>query len=422
MCVLLHPKKGSKMNFIFISPQFPHTYWQFCKELKENGVNVLGVADASYDSLSQELRNSLTEYYRVDNMECYEQMFKAVAFLSFKYGKIDWIESNNEYWLEQDAFLRTNFNVTTGIQSDKINFIKEKSEMKKIYQANGIPTARQLNVKAGLDAALRFCSKCGYPVIAKPDVGVGAGGTHKIHDEQELRTFFRSYADNAYVIEEFITGEICSYDAIINNTGEAIFESMTVWPPSIMDIVNKKLDLSYYVAKEIPEALSIIGRETVKAFGVTNRFVHLEFFRLDKPKKNLGNVGDFVALEVNMRPAGGYTPDMINFAHSTNVYKIWADMVAFGKSKLASNSQHDRGNALSTAWQDEYFCVFASRRDIYQYAHSHQEIIEKYKDNLVMCERMPEILSGAMGNQMYTVKLKTEEEKDEFIRFVHNKK
>ena len=410
------------MNFIFISPQFPHTYWQFCRNLKENGVNVLGIADAPYESLSEELKESLTEYYRVENMECYEQMFKAVAFLSFKYGKIDWIESNNEYWLEQDAHLRTDFNVTTGIQSDKIGFIKEKSEMKKIYQANGIATARQQKVCEGLDAALRFCGKCGYPVIAKPDIGVGAGGTHKIHDEQELRTFFRSFADKDYVIEEFITGEICSYDAIVNNTGEAIFESMTVWPPSIMDIVNKKLDLSYYVAQEIPESLSVIGRETVKAFGVTNRFVHLEYFRLDKARKNLGEEGDFVALEVNMRPAGGYTPDMINFAHSTNVYKIWADMVAFGKSKLARSSQHDSGNALSTVWQDEYFCVFASRRDIYEYTHSHEEILAKYNANIVMCERMPDILSGAMGNQMYTVKLKTRQEKDEFIRFVHEKK
>ena len=40
---------------------------------------------------------------------------------------------------------------------------------------------------------------------------------------------------------------------------------------------------------------------------------------------------------------------------------------------------------------------------------------------MVMCERMPDIMSGAMGNQMYTVRLKTEEEKDEFIRFVHEK-
>ena len=26
------------MNFIFISPNFPHTYWNFCDRLKKNGV------------------------------------------------------------------------------------------------------------------------------------------------------------------------------------------------------------------------------------------------------------------------------------------------------------------------------------------------------------------------------------------------
>ncbi len=411
------------MNFIFISPQFPHTYWEFCNRLKQNGVNVLGIADAPYESLSQELKDSLTEYYRVDNMEDYSQMFKAVAFLSFKYGKIDWIESNNEYWLEQDARLRTDFHVTTGIQEDQINSIKEKSEMKKYYSKGDIPTARQVHASRGYNAAALFAQVVGYPIIGKPDIGVGAGGTHKIHNVDELTEFFNTVPNvERYVIEEFITGDICSYDAIINSTGDPLFESMTVWPPSIMDIVNKQLDLSYYVAKEIPNALSKLGRRTVKAFGVKSRFVHLEFFRLDKDRGSLGKKGDFVALEVNMRPAGGYTPDMINYAHSTDVYKIWADMVAYDKSKLASAGSHDIHNALSIAWQDEYYCVFASRRDIYQYVHSHDEIKERYKDKLVMCERMPDILSGAMGNQMYTVKVKTEEEKNEFIEFVHGKR
>ena len=71
-----------------------------------------------------------------------------------------------------------------------------------------------------------------------------------------------------YVAEEFITGEICSYDAIIDANGNALFESMTVWPPSIMDIVNLRLDLSYYVDREIPESLRELGRRTVKAFGL----------------------------------------------------------------------------------------------------------------------------------------------------------
>ena len=399
------------LNFIFISPQFPHTYWEFCSRLKSNGVNVFGIADAPYETLDANLKEALTEYYRVDDMEDYQQMFKAVAFLSYKYGKIDWIESNNEYWLEQDARLRTDFNVVTGIKTDRIAFIKEKSEMKRIYMENGIPTARQIKMKAGLSEIIGFCSLCGYPVIAKPDIGVGAGGTHKIHNEEELKAFFDAYQGGDYVIEEFITGDICSYDAIIDSEGNPLFESMTVWPPSIMDIVNKKLDLSYYVAKEMPEALRAIGRKTVKAFRVTNRFVHLEYFRLDRPRKNLGEAGDFVALEVNMRPAGGYTPDMINYAHSTDVYRIWADMVAFGRSDLAASSGE----------REEYYCAFASRRDIYRYVHSLGEILGKYGEAMVMCERMPDIMSGAMGNQMYTVRLKTEEEKDEFIRFVHEK-
>lgn len=411
------------MNFIFISPQFPHTYWEFCNRLKQNGVNVLGIADAPYDSLRQELKDSLTEYYRVDNMEDYDQMFRAVAFLSFKYGKIDWIESNNEYWLEQDARLRTDFHVTTGIQADQIRSIKEKSEMKKLYIKGNIPTARQVQASKGIKTVSSFADKVGFPIIAKPDVGVGADGTHKIHDKHELEEFFRTVSQaDKYVIEEFITGDICSYDAIINSEGEPLFESMTVWPPSIMDIVNKRLDLSYFVAKDVPEALRAIGRNTVKAFDVKSRFVHLEYFRLDKDRGALGSKGDFVALEVNMRPAGGYTPDMINFAHSTDVYKIWADMVAYDKSKLGCSSSHNAHNALSIAWQDEYFCVFASRRDIYEYVHTHEEINERYGANMVMEERMPEILSGAMGNQMYTVKLKTEKEKDEFIQFVHAKR
>ena len=34
------------------------------------------------------------------------------ATLSF--GRIDWLESNNEYWLERDARLRTDFNIPSG--------------------------------------------------------------------------------------------------------------------------------------------------------------------------------------------------------------------------------------------------------------------------------------------------------------------
>lgn len=130
------------MNFIFISPQFPRTYWNFCDRLQKNGVNVLGIGDSPYDELEDNLKRSMTEYYKVNSLENYDEVFRAVAFFAFKYGKIDWLESNNEYWLEQDARLRTDFNITTGTKLDGISSYKSKSAMKPYYAKAGVPTAR----------------------------------------------------------------------------------------------------------------------------------------------------------------------------------------------------------------------------------------------------------------------------------------
>ena len=392
------------MNFVYISPQFPKHYWNFCDRLNKNGVTVLGIGDTPYDDLSEELTGALTEYYFVPDLSDYDTVFRAVAFFSFKYGKIDWLESNNEFWLEQDARLRTDFHITTGEQYENIGRIKHKSAMKAYYAKAGVPTAR-LSKVTDYAAAQDFIGQVGYPVIVKPDTGVGATDTYKLENDADLARFFEEKPDAPYVMEDFITGDICSYDAILDNEGNPLLESMTVWPPSVMDIVIQQLDLSYYTVDHAPEALKQVGRATVKAFGVRSRFVHLEFFRLTKPKQGLGEVGDFVGLEVNMRPAGGYTPDMIDFAHSTDVYQIWADMVTDNVRKIPDSGEH-------------CYCVYASRRDCHRYAHSHEEILERYGEDIVMCERMPEMMVPQMGNQMYTAKRPDYEAAMEFIRFV----
>ena len=396
------------MNFIFISPQFPHTYWNFCNRLKKNGVNVLAIGDSSYDSLSKELKESITEYYRVNNMEDYDQMYRAVAFFAFKYGRIDWLESNNEYWLEQDAKLRTDFNITTGVDNKGIKKYKSKYEMKKYYIKAGVPVAR-IHKVSDLKKAKKFIDEIGgYPIIAKPECGVGAAHTYKITNDSELDSFFASKPNYEYVMEEFIEGDIVSYDVITNSKCEPLFESMTCWPPSIADIVNNKLDLDYYTAADVPESLRALGRATVKSFDVKSRFVHLEFFKLRKDKKGLGKKGDFVGLEVNMRPAGGYTPDMMNWAHATDVYQIWADMVCQDKRVVPELGM-------------DHFCVYASRRDNYSYKHSYDEVINKYKDKIVMVERLPALWYDAMGNYMFTAHADDEAAALEFISFVEER-
>ena len=389
-------------NFIFISPNFPANYWMFCRELKKNGLNVLGIGDQPYEELSQNLKDSLNEYYKVSSLENDDEVYRAVAFFIFKHGRIDWLESNNEYWLERDARLRTDFNITSGFQEKDIPNIKYKSRMKEFYRRAGIPTARYHMVDT-LENCLNFAEKVGYPVVAKPDNGVGASHTFKIENDGEMKRFFElKWPDTIYIMEEFVNGEVNSYDAIVDSKGEPMFETGNITPMSIMDIVNKSDNSIFYILKDLPDDTRAAGRATLKSFGVKSRFVHFEFFRLLKDQEGLGKKGDIVALEVNMRPSGGVTPDMIDFAHSTDVYKIWADMIAFDRSTMPVG--------------EHAYCAFAGRRDGKDFVMNHEDIIKKYGAQIKMMERVPEVLSGAMGNQMYVATFKSRKEVDDFYQ------
>lgn len=387
-------------NFVFISPNFPTNYWQFCRELKKNGMNVLGIGDQPYEELSENLKENLSEYYKVGNLENYDEVYRGVAFLIFKHGHIDWLESNNEYWLERDAKLRTEFHITSGFQSQDIPRIKFKSHMKEYYKKAGIPTARYYMVE-DLEGCLEFISQVGYPVVVKPDNGVGASHTYKLKDDNDLARFLKKREqDVPYIMEEFIYAEVNSYDAIIDSKGEPLFETGNITPMSIMDIVNENDNSIYYILKELPEDTRAAGRATVKSFGVKSRFVHFEFFRLTRNQEGLGKKGDIIALEVNMRPCGGFTPDMIDFAHSTDVYKIWADMIAFDKTEMPPGKSA--------------YCAFAGRRDGKDFVYSHEDIMGMYGNEIKMANRLPDVLATAMGNQMYVAVFPTKKGMDKF--------
>jgi len=389
-------------NFIFISPNFPENYWKFCAELKNNGMRVLGIGDCPYDQLRQELRDSLHEYYKVNTLENYDEVFRAVAFFTYKYGKIDWLESNNEYWLMRDASLRTEFHITSGFMNEDMERIKLKSAMKAYYAKAGIPTARYHLVDSYEDAA-GFAHMVGYPVVVKPDNGVGANNTYRLKCDEDLRFFMDTKDDNIYIMEEFVKGHVETFDAIIDANGNPIFESGNVTPSSIMDVVNNKEDSIYYIVKDLAPDIREAGIKTVEAFGVKSRFVHLEFFVLNEDQEGLGKCGDVIGLEVNMRPSGGFTPDMYNFAYETDVYKIWADMIAFDRCTLSLD-------------KPRHYCAFVGRRDEKVYAMDHNAILEKYGNHMMMQGRIPDALSGAMGNVMYIVNVDTKEDLHDYYR------
>ena len=177
---------------------------------------------------------------------------------------------------------------------------------------------------------------------------------------------------------------MCSYDAIINSKGDVLFESGNVTPVSIMDIVNNKADAYFYIEKQLPDDVRDAGRRCVKAFDVKSRFIHFEFFRLNKDVPGVANKGEIIALEVNMRPSGGFTPDMLIMQTVQDVYKIWADMIAFDRCTLSE-------------YADKFYCIYVGRRDCNPHKNAHNEILSRYRANITMSDRMPDCFRDRHG-------------------------
>ena len=396
-------------NFILISPHFPQTYYRFAEALKQNGFRVLGIGDATFFELSYELRSCLDEYYCCYDMENYENERNAVAYFRNKYGIIDYIESNNEYWLEKDSWLRNDFNVPNGVRPDELKYWQHKSLMKELYKKAGARVADYILV-SDKDSLLKFIDKVGYPVFIKPDIGVGAIGDFKIKNSEDVDEFFNKKESwITYICEQFVTGNIVSFDGICDEDSNIVLCASNVFPPSVADVVKDGQDLFYYTVKDVPEDLKEIGAKVIKAFNVKKRFFHLEFFRLTKDVPNVGKVNDLVALETNMRPAGGYTPDLINFSQSVNSYQIYADVMMFNENRQDMS-------------MEKYYAACASRRDWVNYLNDDEAILNKYKNNICHYGRYPDVLSGAMGNRFFMAKFNTIEEVEEFRIFSESRK
>ena len=365
------------MNIVFFSPQFPPNFYQFCTALRFQPCTVLGIASTPYDELRPELKEALTEYYQVGAMNDYDQVLRAVGYFTHKYGKIDRFESHTEYWLEQDARIRTDFNIP-GLRTDFIAEMKWKSLMKQKFIEAGIDVAPGRVVHT-LEEAEDFVRQAGFPVVAKPDNGVGASATYKISSKEELAAFFASKPSVEYFMEGFISGNLYSFDGLADRDGRPVFYTSHYFGQGIMETVNNNLDLYYYSLRDIPPELEKAGLAAVKAFDVRERFFHIEFFLTPDNK--------VVGLEVNMRPPGGLSMEMFNYANDIDMYYQWGNILV-----------NNRFDAVATR---PYHCAYIGRKFDKSYRHSHEDILRQWGSSIVHHEPIAGIFSGALGHFGY---------------------
>jgi glutathione synthase/RimK-type ligase-like ATP-grasp enzyme len=384
-----------EMNVVFLSPHFPPHFHHFCRNLRQLGATVLGIADVPWEALAPALQAALSDYYRVPDLHDDDALLRACGWFTHRHGKIDRLDSLSEYWLATEARLRENFNIF-GLRPADIAHVRHKSGMKARFRAAGVPVAEG-GLIPDLASARELAARTGYPMIAKPDAGVGALDTFKLENDAELERFFASPPPVPYLAEAFIDGTIHSFDGLTDRNGRIVFHTAHRYSQGIMETVNEGRHIAYYSLREIPPALEAMGRACVESFAVRERFFHIEFFETAP--------GQFVALEVNLRPPGGYTTDMFNFANDIDIYRAWAELLVRNRTELAADRR--------------YHCCYASRKHHLRYRHSHADILTRYGGQMLMVETVPGVFSSALGDIGYIFRSPQLAVIEEIIAFIH---
>ncbi len=392
-------------TFLFISPQYPPRLRFLANRLKAKGFTVVGIGDSDWGSLPPELQGDLAEYSKV-NMNCYRPdgsidpdiyagIFNAACYLADKYGKPEYIESFNEWWLPLDAQLREDMGVQ-GCKPDSLHHINRKSLMKERFRRAGV------NVVPGklvddLPGMLRFMSGCGNDIIVKPDHGVGASDTRRVRTKAEAEAFFaKKPAEVQYYMEKFISGddrELFSFDGITDEDGKPAFFTVHHYCDGIMEVVGGGT-LSYNNLKmmEMPDDLLKAGFASVESFNIRKNFFHIEFFYAG---------GRFFGLEINARPPGVVTLDMDNHARGIDTWAIYADICANGHS----NIQGCR----------DMVCGYVGRLNGFDYRLSHDDILHIFGQEIVFHCPMD---SRVMGDYCYLTLSDSQERCDELRRAI----
>ena len=180
---------------------------------------------------------------------------------------------------------------------------------------------------------------------------------------------------------------------MVDRDGNIVFSTTFDYAHTPLDLMIYKMDNSYYVLKDMDPKLRKYGEAIVKEFGMKERFFHIEFFR---------EGDDYIAIEYNNRPAGGFTIDVYNYAHSLDLYKGYAAIVA--------------GEPFPESPFETQYCLATSRRANANYVYSEEDLLAKYGQQFKVKKIMPAAFAELQGDYLYMLTTPSREEMEQMIK------
>jgi hypothetical protein len=315
------------MHVIFVAPFFLETTLRFVAgAARLRGVNLSLISQDPADKLPAGLRSALAAHYRIDDALDAAQIAHAARQLSGKLGPPQRMLGALEQLQVPLARARELLGVA-GLGADAALNFRDKSRMKDVLQAAGLPCARHV-LAASAAGATAFADATGYPLVAKPPAGAGGKGTFRLGSRQELDTLLQRYPPNPgdpILLEEFMEGTEHSFDSVIIQ-GQPVWYSISRYmPPPLQVLENPWIQWCVFLPRDVSGAefapIREAGFRAVRALGLETGLSHMEWFRLP---------GDRIAIsEVGARPPGAQFTSLMSWAHDLDFYQAWPRLMIF---------------------------------------------------------------------------------------------
>ncbi len=297
------------------------------------------------------LRGCLTAHWRVDDVLDPAQLVRAAQAMSAIVGEpIHRIWGSLEEAQVPIAEARERLGVP-GMSAETTRAFRDKSKMKDILRAAGIPCARHALVRS-LDEGRAAAKRIGFPLVVKPPAGAGSVGTFRVENEEQLLVALAASspaAQHPVLLEEFIVGTEHSLETI-SIDGKAVWHSLTHYRPTPLDVVrNQWIQWCVLLPREVDDPafddIKKAAADGLSALGMETGLTHMEWFRRQDGSVAIGEVG--------ARPPGAQITTMASRANDFDFLQEWARTIIFGEfrppvRKYAVGTAFLRGQGTGT--------------------------------------------------------------------------
>jgi hypothetical protein len=279
------------------------------------------------DRIPPQLKHRLAGHWRIDDPLDAGQIAWAVEALAEQVGPVQRLLAVLEQLQVPLAQVREHLGIP-GMDAATARNFRDKSQMKTVLEAVGVPCARH-RLATGAAEAADFAAEVGFPLVVKPPAGAGAKSTFRLDDPGDLEAWLEvapPTPDRPALIEEFLTGEENSYDSVMVD-GEIVWDSISNYLPTPLEVLrNPWMQWVVLLPRDIsgPEYVGIrqVAPIALRALGLRTGLTHMEWFR--RPD------GSVAASEVGARPPGAQITSMLCYAHDFDLYRAWAKLMVNG--------------------------------------------------------------------------------------------